>query len=380
MIIINGKKYYLKTKRELFTDEFQEILRKSYRRKERTGNRYVEKIFCACRARLYTAHLNKKNLYVLRTYPKETGRHRPSCIFHKDNADTFIEDSNEIVIASENLLFKTGSIIKNTKSSKTKPVKNGEYKEILGFNHLIFLLIDEAYSLVFNYTNKGTNRLSGNIKNVPTKEFIRFFKKIVHETKIKNGGTIEMALKKNNAFLYIDILTEYEEEENFIRYKTINKDEYIHLPKKIWDKAVRFAKIYNSVISPPYLLLKISKNRKTIRFFIMPVANTDTFIPVESNKERIIANKLVEDYKAIYKPLTTTSIKRVLTKDIAREFYKAVSPDTRPDFFVFKKNNIEVIEVVDENNRDPEYLERLKEKEAEYKKLSTLFFYRRLIL
>ncbi len=365
IVEIQGQLYKIRTKKEILSENFQLILSKAYH--SRSKNRCV-----SCNVDMYISKV--ENRYYLKSYPKKAGEHKENCVFYKNGIENFISEENiEINIKSEAILFKT------TPTQKTTDIQviNKAERKIKNFNHLIFILLDEAYAKAFNIVNKGKKRLSGEIVNPETELVGYFLKKELENLKIK-GKTIKEILKEKQVFFKTgEILSSNKRQDKSYRYFDGMKSWII--PEYVWEQAVNIAKIYTNIISPPYFYLRLSGKRKVYRFFILPVASEKIFIPVESDLERKVANKILKKDYGIYKPMTTLHTKQILTKQIAKDYFRFVPPDIRPDFFVFKKDKIGIIEVVDKNNlKIDKYRERLEYKESCYSRLPSYFEYIRI--
>ena len=374
---INKTGYEIVSKKEIFSPQFQEILLKSYKRKEKfPGSEYIH---CSCRdhrGKYVILHTKKYgNKISLATNKGMSAFHSFECPFNTNGIESFVKEENgEIELSSANILFLTEKQNKD-KSSKTYEYdknKDKASRNIKSFNHLVYILMDNAYSFAFNVKNKSKDRLSGKMKNVTLTEFIKMFYKLFMNTKFKNGQTISDALKKRGAKIRIGVI-DYVDTKNkdLIYYREDNKT--FKIPKDIWDKANRYIKKGKYYTAPPYFYLKlINRDKKILRLWLYPIANKNIFIPVESNHERNFIRKYLNS--PIYKPLSTSNIKVILTKEIAKQFYSSCRADTRPDFFIFEKGKIKIIEVSPISmQKNSYYKQNLQRKINEYSNLGDIF-------
>lgn len=355
VIEIAGKSYPLFNKAELRKRELQDALKYAYENKDKTN--------CICRCTDNSAHpllyaVKKRNdyFYIAKFATHKSG-HAKSCIYHAENK------------YEDDLGCFSSNIFKEPNASDKRPPKSNERTEQKKQNTFIKLclsLISQTSLFAFHATNKGVNLREELC--IPTRDdFFRFlWMKINKDTNFMSSGqTIAQSIPSGHKILcgiinqpLFDNETQ-DGEELLIKLPVKQKKGFIDFNLKIKGKRYKLSRKHiinwGVLISPPYFFIAVTDpHNQVIRLFIYPLyAENGKLIFVESHPERLFCQRLIKQNLAFIKPIVGNEfghLKRsLLTYNGSPASLNMVY---RPDFIVFRKQDISIVEVTGYLDKD----------------------------
>lgn len=353
------KRYYITSKEELKSAFFQNIFDKIRYKREETKESRVVKCGCINDKNIWLSPTKKGNFLYLKTF-RNSPNHNEECIFYDKNREFYEEDKGY------NL-----KIFEETKPKKYNEKLN-EYGETLTetskrvtFYSFCIDWIKKANIFSFNLVNKDSNFY---LQNYNYKTFISCFKKVDLHIRDKENTISYDNLSDLGIYCSFGIINNIDYNfSDFDKEKIVeivnNKDKTIKVTQRRLFIAMKNIKNYSNYKQPPYFYIAIiNKYGVAVRLYLMPILYQNDYITfVESNFERKYAQMLLDNKKVFLKPLADeySYLKRSKAPDIDN------FTGHRPDFFIFDKNKISIIEVCGYKN-DKNYMQELQEKEQEY--------------
>lgn len=327
-VFIWGKWYNLTSKREILEDFFQDIIKGSYFKKKKIGSSDAEFIKCGCHIRLYTAR-TQSGLLTLKSYPNLSERHRSSCIFNKFNVDNAFDYES-----SEHIKVKSDKVFVNFRYESFE-----KFKFFLNaFEHLSVVMLENAYSSVFNKTNLNLDRLkdSKKIKQPKIDDVTQFLKNDILETETERYK-VKYLLEKLNYEIFVIVSTLVEINQDVAVFKT-NKGSVFTVPTKIiysYLKAVNKSLLLECQNSFLMVVLRDKANKRYIRIFMQgSVIKDDTLSFYDTKEEKTV----IENQDCVfYKGLLPTSLPKILTKKYSN-FYFETTKNIHASLISFSDN------------------------------------------
>lgn len=349
----NFKTYSIKSTSELSNEWWQHELKK----------RHKQQRSIKCQCDVWLSIVNQNNKYFLRSYPKSPKTHRDECLF-QNNGDYEADGSFNMRIFAERKFDENTNNEQEFNKSDCK-THNTFYDFCVG-------VLKNAQAFAFNSQNKGLEVFSNNLTPSKMLSIIN-----ITQTNVTQAPSVDILISKlKDKQIYFSYGITEQTIDDFYNSNTFEiniKGKIIKLifeNKKI-EYVTKRLKIFDNFIKPPYFYFLTSSYGKVVRLFLYPVSiynNVITF--VESEKERIVAKKFIDNNYVFFKPISDEFVQ--LASKPNRPYLK---PLYRPDFFVYNKNSCTIVEVSGKMGEDYEKL--LLEKEKYYKSFKD-FQYKRI--
>lgn len=366
------KQYILQSELDRYSDEFKEYLEEI---DEKIKKLNVEKFYfeCECR-RENKVQLNIRSKNILAHYPNQSNNHAVTCTLNDNEKDDYQVVNENISSVSTYLFDEPQEYTKRVEWRTKSPEETKKLftRSIKTFGGVCQSILSQAYTHAFNKINQGKDRLTCvDLQNVTQDELLECF-----STELEGLKLGKSTLSKHKEVKKIDILFgitykdfSVSEASKNSKEIAVNLEGYNNLtanPKTIISMMF-YAKIYNTIVKPPYFYLFITKNQKIVRGFIYPVVIHDKLIAtVESDKERDEIKRMFENGIVIYKPIVTSQIYSALTSkyELSSTLRSKNRNNYRPDVLQFVNNEVLIVEI--NGDMGSIYNISLKEKEERF--------------
>lgn len=331
-------------------------------------------------------------VYKIASYPYRANEHKENCIF-SDNVSYYAEDGR-YYLGSINLLTYSDEpskkkvileereqyAAKNSSVHLELPDEQDEerYKIYKSFSNLMYDIVSDAYTWGFNFVNKGVSRSESTKLKNPTLPLVsnKVMEILTNDIVLPGKQDVKHVIDSYMLHLYCGVILDYEIEDKYVICRSFGTKFYIDI--RLWEQASKmlFIKSYKNIIQPPYFYVSLRRENRVIKFWMLPIANSSYFAPVDSNLERSEINALMNDGKVLFKPLLCNDYLTIfrMAYDKLKPLIKAAA---RPDIILFDDNKIKIIEVVDSGvlDKDDIYRRRLEQKKEYYASLTDPFCY-----
>jgi|GEM_PF-5534186 len=367
-----GKQYILQSELDRYSDEFKEYLEEI---DEKIKKLNVEKFYFECECqRENKVQLNIRSKNILAHYPNQSNNHAAICTLNDNEKDDY-QVVNENISSVSTYLFDEPQEYTNRVEWRTKSPEETKKlftRSIKTFGGVCQSILSQAYTHAFNKINRGKDRLTSvDLQNVTQDELLECF-----STELEGLKLGKSTLSKHKEVKKIDVLFgitykdfSVSEASKNSKEIAVNLEGYNNLtanPKTIISMMF-YAKIYNTIVKPPYFYLFITKNQKIVRGFIYPVVIHDKLIAtVESDKERDEIQRMFKNGMVIYKPIVTSQIYSALTSthELSKKLRSQNKNNYRPDVLQFVNNEVLIGEI--NGDMGSTYNISLKEKEERF--------------
>lgn len=365
-----AKQYILQSELDRYSSEFKEYLEKIDG--EIKKSKIVKKFYFECECqRENKVQLNIRSKNILAHYPNQSNNHAAVCTLN-DNEEDDYQVVNENISSVSTYLFDEPQKYTKRVEWKTKLTEEKRKlftRSIKTFGGVCQSILSQAYTHAFNKINRGKDRLiSIDLQNVTQDELLECFS--IELEGLKFGKS---TLSKHKEAKKIDVLfgitykdfsvSEASKDSQEIAVDLEGYNNLTANPKTIISMMF-YAKIYNTIVKPPYFYLFITKNQKIVRGFIYPVVIHDKLIAtVESDKEHDEIKRMFESDIVIYKPIVTSQIYSALTSkhELSSTLRSKNRNNYRPDVLQFLNNEVIITEI--NGNMGAIYNISLQEKE-----------------
>lgn len=348
-----GKQYILQSELDRYSDEFKEYLEEI---DEKIKKLNVKKFYFECECqRENKVQLNIRSKNILAHYPNQSNNHAAICTLNDNEKDDYQVVNENISSVSTYLFDEPQEYTKRVEWRTKSPEETKKLftRSIKTFGGVCQSILSQAYTHAFNKINRGKDRLTSvDLQNVTQDELLECF-----STELEGLKLGKSTLSKHKEVKKIDVLFGITYKDFSVSEASKNSKEIaVNLegcnnltanPKTIISMMF-YAKIYNTIVKPPYFYLFITKNQKIVRGFIYPVVIHDKLIAtVESDKERDEIKRIFENGIVIYKPIVTSQIYSALTSnhELSSTLRSKNRNNYRPDVLQFVNSEVLIAEI-----------------------------------